>query len=443
MPQKRPLGGIKTHGEWLLAGKQLAKPDEYTVFEPQYVFLPMLQHIGAPCEPIVEVGQSVKLGQPVGDTEEKVAAPVHASVSGTVKSVEEWPRVGGGKAITVMIQNDHRYSVWEEQGHGELPSASVKDRLAAIRKAGIVGMGGATFPTALKLDRGEKEIEVCILNGAECEPGLSADNALMIQQTQKIVRGLRYIMEICSAARGLIGIEEDKPRAIEKMRRACEDEAGIEVETLPSIYPQGGEKQLIYALTGREVPTNGGLPADVGVVVANVGTAFSVAGALAHGSALVNRVCTVSGDVLHPQNLQFPIGTLVGDLIEHCGGFKGAPSKVIVGGPMMGRTIDSLQVPMEKGANGILVYAQEHDHLYAESPCIRCNRCLEACPMRLEPWAIDRAYRKQKWATCRWLQAESCINCGCCTYVCPATRRLAEKIVEAKNELARQRKEAE
>lgn len=422
----------------------LKETGAYTTFTPHKIYLPLQQHIGAPCEAVVEPGQTVRVGELVGKADGTMSAHVHASVSGRVLAVEERPQINGSKAETVIIESDGLNTPYvpadgPPEKTGDLDADALRE---LVQDAGIVGMGGATFPTHVKMDTKDAEVDICIINAAECEPLLDADNALMMQQGETIIKGCLLTMRITGAGEGIIGIEENDPETIEHMETLCRAHTGLRVHKLKTTYPQGGEKQLIEHVTGREVP-EGAIPSAVGVVVLNAATAAAVAQAVEGGKPLTHRVCTVTGDVAQPQNLRIPVGTLAGDLLNHCGGIVGVPSKVIAGGPMMGTTLDSLEIPLTKASNGLVSINTAHDHLFRDEPCIRCNRCVDACPMYLMPLFLDDAYRKQKWDKCERLHAQSCINCGCCTYICPAGRKLAQNIVKAKNKLSELEKEKE
>lgn len=429
---KRKTAGINLHKQWI-SNVMMAEPDAYDVYRPEKVYIPMQQHIGAPCEPTVEKGQQVLVGQVVGKTDQFMSAAVHASVSGKVVDIARYPQIKGGPGLCVVVENDRKDTPCHYDN--DLDPANPAEVRTAVRNAGLVGMGGAAFPTHVKLDAKGVNVDTVILNGAECEPGIHADNALMIHKADKILEGGLIALGTMRASRLMVGIEGNKPAAIAAMRKvAAQLDQNITVVQLPTLYPQGGEKQLINSLTGRQVP-EGGLPSAAGVLVINVATAHALACAITGQQPLTGRICTVTGDVATPRNVWFPIGTPVANLLDFCGGFKGKPSKLIVGGLMMGATIENLSAPLVKASNGLVAVNEQHDLSTKESPCIRCNRCVEACPMFLVPWKLDRYWRKENMAGCKSFHAQSCINCGCCTYVCPAKRALAEKITESKNKL--------
>ena len=403
--------------------------DSHAVIEPDMVFIPMAQGPGDPCSPVVKAGDRVREGQIICEADTFVSAYAHASVSGTVREIAEKPQANGKKTVTVIIENDGRHEMAEP-----LPPAEPTDAeqlRETIRNAGIVGMGGAGFPSHVKVEGGRGKIDRLILNGSECEPLLRADATLMSLHAERILAGCRIVMAATGAPKAMVGIESNKPEALGAMRRAVQGFTNMEIRELPHIYPMGGEKQLIKALTGREVPI-GGLPSDAGLLVLNVATAFAVAEAVQRSKTLVRRLCTVAGDVVNPMNMVFPVGTPVKDALTFCGGMASTASRVIVGGPMMGRAVDRLDVPLTKTSGGLVVINQDHDGFrHSEYPCIRCSRCSRACPMALMPQDIDRAFRVSDVRACERLQATTCINCGGCTYVCPSHIPLAANIVTA------------
>lgn len=416
--------------------KKLFKIKETDVisFEPMTVTIPFDQHIGAPNELIVEIGEQVEEGQIIAKSPEDVSGHVHASISGEIADICEVPALGGGTQTAAVI---HRKSKTAEPVLIE----EEKEPEEAVRCAGIVGLGGATFPTHIKLDPAEHiEVKTVILNGAECEPFLASDDYLMQKEARKILRGGEIAREILGADRILVGIEKDKPDAVLAMQKAAESVENCWIVPVPVRYPQGGEGQLLETLINKEAPVDG-RSMETGAFTINVATAFAIAESVDERKALTRRYVTVTGDVAEPKVVRFPLGTRAKDLIEFCGGFIGTPSTIIHGGPMMGKTIHDLDLPLTKGSNGLLVFNEEHDGKGEESPCIRCNRCVEVCPVRLEPQNIDLAYRSGDLFRCDQLMAEECINCGCCTYVCPARRNLAAKITEAGNKISEIKKE--
>ena len=348
-----------------------------TANEPSQVMIPLSQHIGAPCKPIVKRRDAVKVGQKIGESVGFVSSPIHASISGTVKDIK---RISGyGKCIVIENDGKNEMDPSIKPNPENLSSDEMKN---AVLEAGIVGMGGAMFPSHVKLSPPkEKPITDVILNGGECEPYLTADHRIMLEQPDRIVAGLKYIMKIVGCERGSIGVEDNKMDAVEALRKAALGMDNIEIVPLKAKYPQGGEKQLIEACTGKEVPS-GGLPMDVGVVVNNVATAIVVADAIEKGMPLIERVVTISGDgVKNPGNYLAKIGTPVSDLIEQSGGYTGVIGKLVAGGPMMGKTLHTDIVPVTKGTSGILALKQEDLEEEEERECVRCAKCVADSPV--------------------------------------------------------------
>jgi len=410
--------------------------------DPQIVYIPLHQHTGAPCEPIVKVGEVVKVGQMIGQSSAFVSAPVHSSVSGVVKSITEMPTPTAQKVKCVVIESDGKDELHESvKPKGDLESLTQKEILEIIKEAGITGMGGAGFPTHVKLSPPpEKKIDAILINGAECEPYLTADHRVMVEYPEKIVFGLKAIMKAVGVDKGFIGIENNKPDAVQAIREAAKNEPNIQVVTLKVKYPQGDEKRLINAILGREVPS-GGLPMDVGAVVCNVSSTKAIADAILEGKPLYERVVTITGHgIKEPKNLMAKIGTPFKDLIEQCGGFTGTPGKIIAGGPMMGISQYSIDVPIIKGSNGILVLTEKEARPEKVSPCIKCGKCVEVCPVRLEPLYLGGYAMKKNFDKAEEYHALDCVECGSCSYICPAKRPLAESIRLAKREIIARRK---
>ena len=409
---------------------------------PQKVVIPMQQHIGAPCEPLVAVGDSVKAGQKIGDSEAFVSAPVHASLSGKVIAIEPYNHCLGRKVKAVVIEgdgSDERCSELEPVDN--IDDLSPGELRALIRSAGIVGMGGAAFPAHVKLSPPEgKEIDTVIINGAECEPYLTADHRLMLERPEEVVFGLEVMMKALGAGRGIIGIEDNKPDAVRVMSQAVEGKPDLSVVPLKTKYPQGAEKMLIQVTMRRRVPS-GGLPLDVGVINHNVGTAVAISEALRKGVPLMERVVTITGEgVKRPANLMVRLGTLVSDLLEYCGGLKEETCKVILGGPMMGLAQPTADLPVIKGTSGIVALISEDVGLFESGSCIRCARCVQVCPVNLVPTFIAQAAEHGLFGRAEKLHAADCIECGCCAYICPARIPLTQWIRVAKAEvLARQK----
>ncbi|MHC5227987.1 electron transport complex subunit RsxC [Enterococcus sp. LJL99] len=413
-------------------------------FHPDRVYIPLQQQIGAPSEAVVAEGDLVTEGDLIGKAGGFVGANIHASITGTVKKIVDWPDASGNKVSTVVIQRDKHAVPVSFNKKEDYQTLTKKQLIERISQAGIVGMGGATFPTHVKLTVDDDiTVKSIVLNGAECELFLEADALLMEKEAHKVITGAKIAQKVFNAQEILIAIESDKPRSVAAMEKAAQEFADVDIITVPTNYPQGGEKQLLESLLDIEVTINGGLPVESGAYLMNVSTSAAVADAVEKQQPLIRRYCTVSGDIHKQQTVIFPIGTLSGDLIDFCGGFDGLPEKILMGGPMMGRALDSLDVPLTKSSNGLIVIGKKSNPHFEESPCIRCNICSEVCPMRLEPQNIDLFYRQENIKRCQDLKADACINCGACSYVCPARRDLARNISAASNEIKKLIKEAE
>lgn len=407
---------------------------------PEELIIPLSQHIGAPAEASVAVGDMVKKGQVVGQAKGFVSVPVHASTSGEVLAVEPRPHPSGRALPAVVIKADGADEWLSDLPAVEPDSLSPDEIRDRLRDAGIVGMGGATFPAHVKLSPPEeKPIDTLIINGVECEPFLTADHRLMLENTEDILRGVAILRRVLGVENVYMGIEANKPDAIELMTEKCAG-SGIEVMPLEVKYPQGAEKQLILAITGREVPS-GGLPMEVGVVVQNVGTAAAAADAVYRGRPLIERICTVTGSgVSQPKNLRIRVGTPLQHLVDTCGGFTGDPAKLIMGGPMMGMAQLSLDVPAVRGTSGLLIFREGDVPLVEEGPCIRCARCVRACPANLMPTTIAAYSRLDMFEEAEEYNAMDCIECGCCSYSCPAFLPLVQSLRHAKGAIMEKRR---
>jgi len=409
-----------------------------TMPAPKTAVIPLQQHIGAPCEPIVKVGDYVKIGQKIGEAQAYVSAPVHASVSGKVVDIKKMPLMDGTNVNCVVIDNDG-LDQFDKLQAKDLNKLSDKDIGAIIRDAGIVGMGGAGFPTHVKVAP-TKPVDTVIINGAECEPYLTCDHRLMVEQPEQVVYGLRAIMKACGASSGVIGVEMNKPDALESLTQACAGYSDIRVIGLKVKYPQGAEKQLIKAVTGREVPS-GCLPAEVGCIVSNVHTAIAVSEAITKGVALYQRVVTVAGaGVYDPRNVLVRIGTPVQELIDFCGGMNN-PEVVVAGGPMTGKIVTNLSGPVVKNTSGILLLSKDEYTPESNAPCIRCARCVDHCPAGLLPNFLAVCSNNGQIAQAVKLNIMDCIECGLCSFVCPAHRGVS-RAIKAGKEAVRAQKSA-
>ena len=400
---------------------------------PDILVVPMSQHIGASCTPLVKKGDLVKVGQKIGD-HAGLCAPVHAPVSGKVKSVEMKPHTSGTTMTSVVIENDHLDTLHEDikpRTQEEVDALTPEQLMEIIREGGIVGMGGATFPTHVKLSSAIGKVDTIIVNAGECEPYIVADDRLCREYPRQLISGLKIIMKILGLDTAHIGIEDNKPEAARALRACLSSKEGISVDVLPAKYPQGAEKQLIYAVTGREVPS-GGLPAAVGCAVFNAATCKAVHDVVYDGMPLIKRVVTVSGDiVMEPKNLLVPIGTSFNDLLEAVGHSEN-PYKVLSGGPMMGFTQYDLSVPTIKGTNAVTILGRKNRFMVEESACIRCGKCIDACPMQLMPVLMYKALFTGSVEEMKATNMMDCIECGSCAYTCPASVPLVMAFRSAK-----------
>ncbi len=389
--------------------------------EPDILVIPMSQHIGAPCKPLVKKGDRVLVGQKLGDNE-GLCVPVHSSVSGTVKAVEMRAHSNGTTMMSVVIENDHQDELAPEiqpRSREEVAKMDAQELMGIIREAGIVGMGGATFPTHVKLSSGIGKVDTIIVNASECEPYITADDRLCREYPGELISGLYIIMKILDLKGAVIVLENNKPEAAKSLKSSIDPQSGIRVQLMPTKYPQGAEKQLIYAVTGREVPS-GGLPAAVGCAVFNAATCKAIHDAVFKGMPLIRRIITVSGDVvMEPKNLMVPIGTSFNDLIEAVG-YRENPYKVLSGGPMMGTSLYDLNVPVIKGTNAVTVLGRSNKYSVDHPKCIRCGKCVDVCPMHLMPVLMFKSLYSGSIEEMKSTHMMDCIECGCCSYTCPA-----------------------
>ncbi len=405
---------------------------------PQTVVIPLNQHIGAPSVPCVEVGSRVLMGQKIAEAGGFVSANIHSSVSGTVTAIEPRLHPSGNKVMSMVIENDGLDEECKDMKTFTLDEVTPGEIIEAVKEAGIVGMGGATFPTHIKLSPpADKKIEYVIVNGAECEPYLTSDHRVMLEAADEVIDGLRLMLKVFGLKKGYIAIETNKPDAIRHMTYAARRIKDVEINIVQvkTKYPQGSEKHLIKAVTGRTVPS-GKLPMDVGVVVNNIDSCAAIARAVLKGMPLIKRIVTVSGDAIErPFNFRVPIGTSFAHLVEACGGFSKTAEKLIMGGPMMGMALTNLDVPVIKGSSGLLAFSR--DMLRDEIPqaCLRCGKCIDGCPMNLMPNAIKSALCLNDMEKLSKLNVFDCIQCGSCTYVCPADQNPLMYIRTAKNKL--------
>jgi electron transport complex protein RnfC len=432
--------------------KETTADKEIEFFRPHGdLAYPMSQHIGAPCAPLVKKGDRVLAGQKIADAEAFVSAPILSSVSGTVKDVGMRMTIPGSLELCVVVENDGLF----ERGsalspHEDFRALEPKETVKIIREAGIVGMGGATFPTHVKLSPPPgKNIRWVIVNGAECEPFLNCDNRLMLEQPEPIIGGLEICLRLFPEAEGVVAIETNKPEAAARMREEISGwelpPSGRNIRVMPHQvkYPQGAEKMLIYTVTGKKIPP-GALPADVECLVINVRTLYHIWRAVVEGVPVTERIISVTGDaVANPKNFLTPLGVSVRELIDAAGGFAEEPWKVLSGGPMMGLSMRSLDVPVMKGTSGILALTARSASQVGESNCIRCGRCVDSCPMGLLPSSLDRSVRLGEYAEFEAMGGMNCIECGCCTYVCPAKRYLTQTCRDGKAGVMAARKKAQ
>ena len=409
---------------------------------PAEVVIPMSMHIGAPCKPIVAVGDKVTIGQKIGEPGGFVSAPIHASVSGTVKAVEPRPFSMGGTMMSVVIENDFQNTVCPDIHPVEDPDSLTPEQLVEIVKnAGIVGQGGATFPTHVKLSVPPgKKAEFLIINGVECEPYLTSDHRTMLEKGEELMVGTTILMRALGVKQAQIGIENNKPEAIKKLTEMVKDEPKITVCPLLTKYPQGGERSIIYAVTGRKVNSSM-LPADAGCIVDNIDTVASIYNAVCKTTPLIRKIITVTGDAIaEPQNFEVRLGTNYQRLVEAAGGFKQEPEKMISGGPMMGQALFSLDFPVAKTSSALTTFTKDQVAAMEPSACIRCGRCVGVCPEHLVPPLMMKASTAHDLEKFQSLNGMECVECGCCAYACPARRPLTQAFKEMRKAVAASRR---
>lgn len=424
-------------------GKEMSenKPVQVLIPKGEMVF-PMAQHIGAPAKPLVKKGDRVLVGQKIGEAGGFISANVICSVSGTVKAVEPRLMVNGTMVTSVIVENDGLDEKIEHFGEDRDYTKLSKDEIRSIvKEAGIVGLGGAGFPTNVKLTpKDDSKIDYILVNGAECEPYLTSDYRMMLEEPEKIVGGLKVILSLFDNAKGVIGIENNKPEGIKKLEELVKNEPRIEVRPLLTKYPQGGERSLIYAITGRKVNSSM-LPADAGCIVDNIDTVIAIYNAVCKQTPLIRKIITVTGDaIVNPQNFSVRLGTNYQELLEAAGGFKNDPEKVISGGPMMGQALFSLDLPVTKTSSALTCFSKDMVAAQEPTPCIRCGRCVSACPSHLVPPLMMNAAMKNNCEAFEKLNGMECMECGSCTYICPARRPLTQAFKEMRKTVAANRR---
>lgn len=432
-------GGIHTYD-----GKELSMDKPTTVLLPKgELVFPLSQHIGAPAKPVVAKGDKVLVGQKIAEASGFVSSNIHSSVSGTVKALEKRLTVQGNMVDSIIIENDHEYLKVDGFGvERDYTGLSKEEIRNYVKEAGIVGLGGAGFPTHIKLTpKDDSKIDYVIVNAAECEPYLTSDYRMLLEEPEKLIGGLKIILRLFDKAKGIIAIEDNKPEAIEKIQGLTAHEENVKVHVLRTKYPQGGERQLVYAVTGRKLNSKK-LPSDVGCVVDNVDTVIAIYQAVAMSTPLIRKIITVTGDAIqNPCNLNVATGIEYSELLEAAGGFKEQPMKIISGGPMMGNAMYNYKVPVTKVSSAFLGLLTDTAAV-EESPCIRCGKCITVCPLQLMPFELAALSNRRDEDGFVKHDGMECCGCGCCSYICPAKRSLSQSIMQARASVMSKKKKA-
>ena len=423
-------------------GKDLAKDQPIRRIKPKEILVyPLSQHIGAPASPIVAVGDTVLRGQKIAEAGGFVSAPVFASVSGTVKAIEPRHVATGDLVNSIIIENDGEMKETDFHGVEDVASLSKEQIIEKVKEAGVVGMGGAGFPTHVKLSPKEPDkIEFIIANCAECEPYLTADYRRMLENPEELIGGMKIVLRLFDHAKGILGVEDNKPDCIQKLKELTKDEERIEVMPLKTKYPQGGERQLIYATTGRSINSKM-LPSDAGCIVDNLETLVAINRAVKEGKPVMDRIFTVTGDaVANPGNFEYCIGMSYAEILEEAGGFKEDPEKMISGGPMMGFAVFSLEIPTTKTSSSLLCLKKDDVSASEVTACINCGRCVSVCPEQIVPSRLAKMSQFHDSESFEKWNGMECIECGSCSYICPAKRPLAQYIKTMKKQILAERR---